>query len=99
MGQPNNSEAGRAHKLAMAAALALLGASVGVDVKTALASSSPSPMPQEGMRQSGERMKPGATQEKFDPAQKRIDATPQKLPSVQQKDIVAPGMKPIPPSR
>jgi len=83
----------------MAAALALLGASVGVDVPTVLASSSPSPMPPEGMRQSGDRMKPDATQQKLDPAQKRMDATQQKHPSVQQKDMVAPGMKPVTPVR
>ncbi|BFU94110.1 MAG: protein of unknown function [Nitrospira sp.] len=99
MGQSNNNEVGRANRLAMTVAFALLGASVGVDVQTALASSSPSPMPPEGMRQSGDRMKPDATQQKFDPAQKRIDAPQQKLPSVQQKDLVAPGMKPIPPTR
>ena len=86
--------------LTLAAAVAMLGMSVGVNVQELLASSPPGQMPL------SEQSKLGSIQEKDRAMQSKVPAiqdkrviTPQKLDAVQDKQAITPGMKPVAPAR
>jgi hypothetical protein len=99
MTQDNGSESERGHSLALAAALAMLGVSVGVNVQDLLAAS-PAETVESGqskIRQEG--FKKDAAQIKKESAQQKFDALQHKLPSVQDKERIRPGVKPIDPPR
>ncbi len=87
---------GRVHGLAVAAALTVLSASVGVDVRVLLAADPP-----EQLRSNQSKITPppvpGSQQQKFDKTLPKPDQ--QKLPSRQSKDLIMPGEKPINPPR
>jgi len=100
MGQDDdNNDSGRAHVLAVAAALAVLGVSVGVDVQKLMAAEPQQPglsgQPNVGF----ESIKGNAPKMRPDSVQNKLDSTQPKLPSVQNKEQAMPGMKPVGPSR
>lgn len=84
--QDQQKASGNAQSLAVAAALAMLGVSVGVNITEILAASPP------------EQIK--SKQNKLPSVQdKARGAIQQKLPSVQNKEMVMPGSKPVDPPR
>lgn len=102
MGEGEHDDAGRAHALRVAAALAVLGVSVGVNVQELIAADTATMQSDQGKMRSGfEKFsstppKRENQQEKFDATQQKLaPATPQKLPSRQDKDRVMPGVKPL----
>ena len=112
MGHDHKQEAAKAHSLAMAVTLAMLGVSVGVDVQKVWAESRPGGAPagtQPMVDRSAVKFdSKEALQQKQDATQQKLDATQQKLrpsvqqkaPAVQQKDFAPrPGVKPIDPPR
>jgi hypothetical protein len=98
MGQGERKESGRSHALTVAAALAMLGTSVGVNVQQLLAAD-----PAEQLRSDQSKITPPPIQElqqsKFDSIQKKLDRNQQKFPSKQSKEPVMPGVKPVDPPR
>jgi hypothetical protein len=78
--------------LALAAALAMLGVSVGVNVQEVLAAGPEAPI-------GSSQVKIGHEGIKGDAAQIKKDALQQKLPAVQHKEPVMPGPKPVDPMR
>jgi hypothetical protein len=98
MGQEDQHDAGRAHALAVAAALAVLGVSVGVNVQELMAADAP-----EQLRSNQSKINPspiqGSEQSKIDSTQFKLDRNQQKFPSRQSKEPVMPGVRPIDPPR
>ena len=92
------NERGRVHGLAVAAALTVLSASVGVAVQQVMAADTP-----EQLRSGQSKISPppiqGSQQQKFDSTQNKLDQNQQKFPSRQSKEPVMPGVKPIDPIR
>jgi hypothetical protein len=95
---PETEEKGRVHGLAVAAALTVLSASVGVNVQDVMAADPP-----EQLRTDQSKITPpliqGSQQSKFDSMQNKLDRNQQKIPSKQSKELVLPGVKPIDPPR
>jgi hypothetical protein len=91
-------ERGRVHGLAVAAALTVLSASVGVNPQDLMAADPP-----EQLRTDQSKITPppiqGSQQSKFDSMQNKLDRNQQKFPSKQSKELVLPGVKPIDPPR
>ena len=95
----DQKEVKRTHNLAIAATLAVLGASVGVDVPALLAAEPPDQMRSDQLKIGHEGVK-GITQpSRRESLQQKLDQTQQKLPSLQQKNPVMPGVKPVDPPR
>jgi hypothetical protein len=90
---------GRAQGLAMAAALAMLGISVGVNVQELFAGSPPEQMQSKQNKIHGEGLGLETMQSKRESLQQKFDATQNKLPAMQNKQLAAPGVRPIDPSR
>ncbi len=92
------NEQGRVHGLAVAAALTVLSASVGVNMQDVMAADPP-----EQLRSDQSKITPppiqGSQQSKFDSMQNKLDRNQQKFPSKQSKEPVMPGVKPIDPPR
>ena len=85
--------------LTLAAAVAMLGVSVGVNVQELLASG-PGEMPQSDQSKfGGIQSKERAMQEKLPAVQEKGVTTQQKLDAVQEKQLSRPGMKPVNPPR
>ena len=82
-------ERGRVHGLAIAAALTVLGGSVGVNVQELMAAD----------QLQSDQVKIAPSVQSKDITQHKIAPTQQKLPSVQQKAPSVPGVKPIDPVR
>ena len=97
-----SKESGNAPSLAVAAALAMLGVSVGVDVQQLLAASpegaigsSQIKVEHEGIKGESKQFKVPSVQDKARGAmQQKLDSTQQKLPAVQMKERGMPGAKP-----
>lgn len=85
--------------LALAAALATLGISVGVEIQSVLAAGPEAPIGSNQFKVGHEGIKKDAIQTKENAIQQKLDATQLKLPSMQQKDRMMPGVKPINPTR
>ena len=86
--------------LTLAAAVAMLGVSVGANVQELLASSPPGQMPlPDQSKLGGIQEKDRAMQGKVPAIQDKVLITPQKLDAVQDKQTIAPGMKPVAPAR
>ncbi|MDO8356759.1 MAG: hypothetical protein Q7U76_10255 [Nitrospirota bacterium] len=85
--------------LALAAALATLGLSVGVEIQSVLAASPEAPIGSNQFKVGHEGIKKDAIQMKENAIQQKLDATQHKLPSMQQKDRMMPGVKPVDPPR
>jgi hypothetical protein len=86
--------------LTLAAAVAMLGVSVGVNVQELLASSPPGQMPlSDQSKFSGIQEKDRAMPSKVPAAQDKGVVAPQKLDAVQDKQTITPGMKPAAPAR
>lgn len=92
----DGDERARVHQLAVATALTVLSASVGVDIERVMAADPP-----EQLRSNQSKFAPppvpGSQQEKFDKALPKPDQ--QKLPSRQSKDLIMPGERPMNPPR
>lgn len=92
-------ESGNAQSLAVAAALAILGISVGVNVQDLLAAS-PEQIQSNQVKIPNDQVKIDSMQQKVPSVQdKHKGATQQKLPALQQKDMGVPGVKPVDPMR
>jgi hypothetical protein len=89
-------ERGRVHGLAVAAALTVLSASVGVDARQVMAADPPDQL-RSNQSKIAPPPAPGSQQSKFDKTLPKHDQ--QKLPSKQSKDLIMPGEKPINPPR
>ena len=99
MTHDNRNESERGQSMALAAALAMLGISVGVNVQDLMAAS-PTETVESGQVNIGhEGFKKDASQVKKESAQQKFDALQQKLPSRQDKERVRPGVKPDDPPR
>jgi hypothetical protein len=102
----DHDDAGRTHALAVAAALAVFGVSVGVNVHELMAAD-PATMQSDQGKIGFESIKGNSLppqrdslQQKFDTTQQKFaPATQQKLPSRQDKDRVMPGVKSMDPPR
>jgi hypothetical protein len=92
-------ESGRAQSLALAAALAMLGLSVGVNVQELLAASPTEAVPSNQNKIGHEGIKRDAAQIKKDSLQQKLDSRQHKLPAMQDKRPVMPGVKPVDPAR
>ncbi len=100
-------ESGHSQSLAVAAALAMLGVSVGVNVQELLAASPPEQMQSNQVKIPNDQVKGGVMQNKvpsvqdkaLGSAQIKIDSTQQKLPAMQFKEQGNPGVKPVDPIR
>ena len=92
-------EAKRTHSLALAATLAVLGASVGVDVPALLAVEPTDQLRSDQVKIGHEGVKGTIQPSGRDSIQQKLDQTQQKLPSLQQKTPVMPGVKPVDPPR
>lgn len=85
--------------LTLAAAVAMLGVSVGANVQELLASG-PGEIPQSDQSKfGGIQSKERAMQEKLPAIQEKGGTTQQKLDAVQEKQLSRPGMKPVNPPR
>ena len=86
-------ERGRVHGLAVAAALTVLSASVGVSIQEVLAADPP-----DQLRSNQSKITPppipGSQQSKFDSTQSKLDRNQQNFPSKQSKEPVMPGVRP-----
>ena len=91
-------EPGRAQSIAVAAALAILGVSVGVNVQDLFAASPAETMQADPMKPGTMQSKGPAIQDKLPSVQEK-GAVQQKLPAFQQKQPVMPGLKPGDPLR
>lgn len=99
MKQDGSKESGPGQSLVLAAALAMLGVSVGINVPELLASSSPQPGPSNQSKFGYDGVKGDAKQFKKDSLQQKLDPAPLKLPAIQDKRPVMPGVKPVDPPR
>ncbi len=106
----DHDDAGRTHALAVAAALAVFGVSVGVNVHELMAADPATMQSDQGKigfesikgssKGSSLQFKEESLQQKFDTTQQKFaPATQQKLPSRQDKDRVMPGVKSMDPPR
>jgi hypothetical protein len=94
----DENERARVQGLAVAAALTVLSASVGVDLHNVMAAELPEQLGSNQSKISPPTLQ-GSQQSKFDSMQQKLDRTQQKFPSKQSKDPVMPGVKPIDPPR
>jgi len=93
MGQEERKESGRGHVLTVAAALALLGTSVGVNVQEVIAGEPPDQLRSNQSKISPPPL-PGSQQSKLDSTQSKLDQNQQNFPSKQSKEPVMPGVRP-----
>ncbi len=95
----NRNESERGQSLALAAALAMLGVSVGVNVQDLMAAS-PTETVESGQSKIGqEGFRKDALQSKKEILQQKLDAVQNKLPSRQDKERIRPGVRPVDPPR
>lgn len=102
MGQDDRKDSGHGPSLALAAAFAMLGVSVGVNVQEVLAAPVEAPASvQDKIRVTPESMqsKIDSPQSKLPAAQSKLRSSQNKVPALQQKHPQMPGNKPVDPPR